>query len=73
MRPLLPALLALAALTACAHEGAGSSTSVRGADRLDRLRASCDERGGILVPSGAGSGRLELDYVCSIHGGAPTR
>ena len=37
---------------------------------LDKLEADCTARGGILTPSGAATGRAQIDYLCKITGGA---
>jgi hypothetical protein len=65
MRNLSIALLLLpVALTACAGKNPTSPT----ASRIDELRASCEARGGMLVPSGRITGQEALDYPCVIRG-----
>lgn len=59
------AVLAVAALTACASTGGETYQS-----EYSRLNASCQERGGMLTPSsGPSSGRPALDYQCDIRDG----
>lgn len=68
MRPMIlvaPAALLLG-LAACAPT-AGSN---RYSEELKQLSADCEARGGILSPTGAQSGRPQLDNVCHITGGA---
>ena len=67
-----PAILSAAAvgalglsLAACAGMGSRDGTYT---DRLDKLRADCDARGGILTPTGAQSASPEVDYACQING-----
>ena len=64
----LPALLTVAAvLSACASTGpAEGNYSVR----EQKLSDECQARGGILVPTGAQTGRPETDNICKITGGA---
>lgn len=70
-RPLLT--LAVAAVAVAA---AGCSTTPRdGAPRgyaanLERLRADCTAREGILSPTSSSTGRAETDYVCELRGSA---
>ena len=61
------ALLALVVtpLAACA----AGATGDRYNDELDRLSQACQDRGGILTPSGSQSGRPNTDYICEIRGG----
>ena len=33
-----------------------------------RLARQCQQRGGVLVPSGANTGRAQLDFVCQRSG-----
>lgn len=67
MRAVLVSLLMTAPLlTACASTGQKNSYQVD----MDRLEASCTERGGILTPTGLQSGRPETEYACRITGGA---
>ena len=40
------------------------------AERIESLRASCEARGGMLVPSGRITGQEALDYPCVIRGAA---
>ena len=62
----LPAVCSVLAVCACASTGEGEDYQ----DEYNRLNASCEERGGMLVASGgASSGRPALDYVCDIRGG----
>ncbi len=65
---LTTVILAAAASTvaACATSGDAPPNSYR-AD-LDRLTADCRERGGILSPTGATTGRPETEFVCRISG-----
>jgi hypothetical protein len=68
MRVLL-ACSAIALLSACASTGGN-----RYEEDYDRLRASCDERGGTLRPtSSPTTGRPETDYTCLIVGGSSDR
>jgi len=68
-RPALLSALAAGALglslAACASTGEGDGTYT---ERLDKLRADCDARGGILTPTGAQSASPEVDYACQING-----
>jgi hypothetical protein len=67
MRPLIfaaPALLLV--LSACAS---GPGTSRYGED-LRKLTADCEARSGVIVPTGASTGRPETEYACQISGGA---
>ncbi|MFT4954976.1 MAG: hypothetical protein ACI8U3_001358 [Brevundimonas sp.] len=57
--------MALVPLAACATGPTGD----RYHEELDRLRQDCQERGGILSPTGTQSGRPNTDYVCEIRGG----
>ncbi len=43
------------------------------AEDLARLSDACRERGGILVNSGANTGRPEVDNACQIRGGSSDR
>ena len=61
---LLAALLPLAALAACASDGATTMAS----GELDRLRQDCQTRGGMLTPTGRITGEPALDYPCVIRG-----
>jgi hypothetical protein len=58
---LLPAVL----LAACASD----NRSVASATELDRLRADCEARGGMLRPTGRITGTPALDNPCVIRGG----
>ena len=60
------ALLAALALTlaACASQGSGGNMLANERDQLER---GCTARGGILVPSGANTGRASTDYACKIN------
>lgn len=53
-------------LAACASTGGVSSYQ----KDMDALEATCTERGGILTPTGAQTGRPETDYACVIRGAA---
>jgi hypothetical protein len=66
---LLPAVLA-GSVAGCAYPSAGPG---RASDDLARLQSQCEARGGILVPSGANTGRPQLDQVCRISGAAAVR
>ena len=80
----LSALAMPLVLAACAtsNPGAGSGATVTSASigdanpfgyqaEFDALKAGCDKRNGMLVPTPARpSGRPALDYTCRIHGGA---
>jgi hypothetical protein len=66
-RPLIPLALAVLGLAACASTDKPSETY--GAT-TDRLAAECQARGGILISTGASSGRAEVDNACKISGGA---
>ena len=59
---LLPAVL----LAACA----GNSRPPTSAAELERLRADCEARGGMLRPTGRLSGTPALDNPCIIRGAA---
>lgn len=37
---------------------------------LERLRADCTAREGILTPTSSSTGRAETDYVCELRGPA---
>ncbi|MGH7020465.1 MAG: hypothetical protein ACREEY_11320 [Brevundimonas sp.] len=63
---ILAALVAPLALGACAT----GRTTPTYQQEYDTLNAQCVERGGILAPSGATTGRAQTDYVCKITGGA---
>jgi hypothetical protein len=59
------ALLPAAVLAGCASDSRPSLT----AQQMDKLRADCEARGGLLVPSGRRyTGEVALDYPCRIHG-----
>lgn len=61
------ALLAGAVLSACASTGGGGPSYQQ---EYALLNTSCQERGGILVPtSGSVTGRAATDYVCDIRDG----
>ncbi len=67
-RILLSSLVVGAALTAAAC--AASPTPSSGYNQeMERLTADCAERGGILSPAGATTGRPATDYFCEIRGG----
>ena len=57
---LLPAIL----LAACAGDNHPSTSAAE----LERLRADCEARGGILRPTGRLSGTPALDNPCIIRG-----
>ena len=60
------ALIALqAALAATVAGCAGGPNTTATEDQ--RLRSQCEARGGILVPSGANTGRPQIDQVCRIN------
>ncbi|GAA0612493.1 hypothetical protein GCM10009422_04290 [Brevundimonas kwangchunensis] len=59
-----PAALALA-LSACATAESGPNAYQA---EVDRLTATCTDRGGIIAPTGANTGRAPQDYVCQIRG-----
>ena len=59
----------LGLLAACASSGTVNSYSAQ----YDALVASCQDRGGILSPTGSQSGRPQNDYVCRITGQASGR
>lgn len=63
---ILAAALVPLALGACATSNPLPSYQ----QEYDTLNAQCVERGGILSPSGATTGRAQTDYVCKITGGA---
>jgi len=73
-RAVLAAVLATATvlpLIGCAQTRGGPGIIAR---EREELRAQCAARGGILVPSGAATGRPPLDEFCEIHGpSAPPR
>ena len=63
----------IAALTVTTIALAGCASGLTGGRESDyeRLVRTCQERGGILVPSNRPStGRVETDNVCRISGGA---
>lgn len=63
---VLAALVAPLALGACAT----GKTYPTYQEEYDKLNADCVERGGILTPSGASTGRPQTDNICKITGGA---
>lgn len=65
LRPVPTIALAAAAagLAACAN---GPPRAGPTATELEELQAACEARGGVLVPSGAATGRPALDEVCKI-------
>jgi predicted small secreted protein len=66
----LPAVLALALVTAGCAAGAGRDVPSY-AEEIDQLAAECRAREGILTPiPGAATGQPRRDYACSISGGA---
>jgi hypothetical protein len=70
-RPLLTLTLAGLALgtAGCATTARDGEPRGYAAD-LDRLRADCTAREGILTPTSSSTGRAETDYVCTIRGPA---
>ncbi len=50
--------------------GCATPAGMRGETEEQRLSRECRARGGILVPSGANTGRPQIDFVCQISGGA---
>lgn len=66
----MPARLALASLTlalllaACAGQRGAPNMLASERERVER---GCTQRGGILVPSGANTGRAAVDYACKIN------
>ncbi|CAN5323006.1 hypothetical protein BH10PSE2_BH10PSE2_06630 [soil metagenome] len=52
-------------LSACATGGSGQPSYNTA---LETLEAGCHEREGILLSSGATTGRPETDYYCKING-----
>lgn len=65
MRSTLLLVAAATALSACAMNGREPATNTYAAD-LAEIRANCDARGGVLVPTGEGQGRAALEYGCRI-------
>jgi hypothetical protein len=63
---------AAALLLSTAACATAPSESGYGAD-MQRLTAECRERGGILINSGANTGRAEVDNACQIRGGSSDR
>lgn len=69
--PSIPSIVLCSALgalavAACASTGEGETYR----QEYDRLNASCEARGGMLVPSSnPSSARPALDYVCDIRDG----
>ncbi len=61
------AVTGLLTLSACAGMGNGSGGAYT--RDYDRLTAACQERGGILTPTGSQSSRPANDYACKITGG----
>ena len=62
--------IAALTLTAMTLVGCASGLTARGESDYERLVRTCQERGGILVPSDRPStGRVETDNVCRISGG----
>lgn len=71
MRLALPVLaLAGLALAACASTESGAGP---GQNRLQQLAEECRARGGVLTPTGANTGRVEVDNACTIRGGSTRR
>jgi len=69
---VLPHTLATILMLSAAACATGPSESRYSAD-MDRLMADCRERGGILVTTGANTGRPEVDNACQIRGGSSDR
>ena len=67
MRALVPSALAFA-LAACASTGEPAESY---AERERQLAEGCAARGGILSPTGAQTGKPQLDSVCRISGDPP--
>lgn len=65
MRFTLTVAAVASALSACAMNGGEPATNTYAAD-LAEIRANCDARGGVLVPTGEGQGRASLEYGCRI-------
>lgn len=63
MTRILVLSIAAATLAACASP-AGRNAS---AAEIDRLRADCEARGGMLRPTGAATGYEARDNVCVLH------
>jgi hypothetical protein len=61
---LIAALFPMAVLSACASDNRSGSS----ATELDRLRADCEARGGMLRPTGRISGTPAVDNPCIIRG-----
>ena len=66
MRIVVSALMCLPLLAACSSTGVVSSYQ----KDMNALEASCDQRQGILTPTGLQTGRPETEYACTIRGGA---
>lgn len=70
-RPLLTLTLAGLAFVAAGCAMTPRDGAPRGyAADLERLRADCTAREGILVPNSSSTGRAETDYFCELRGPA---
>jgi len=70
-RPLVTLTIAGLAFAAASCAMTPRDGAPRGyAADLDRLRADCTAREGILVPTSSSTGRAETDYVCELRGPA---
>jgi len=64
---LVLAIAAVSTLAACASmPGGGNDYEAK----FTRLSDQCKARGGVLTPTGANRGEPQIDYACTIHGGA---
>ena len=67
------ATIVLLSVSACAETGPRSAEGPSGPS-IETLTAQCQERGGMLAPSGGPlTGRPALDYSCRITPAAPNR
>lgn len=62
-------LLVLAAAVASTAGCASTGQPSRYTTELNQLEADCRARDGILIPTGATTGRPARDYACQIMGG----
>ncbi len=67
MRTLITLSAAAMALAACAGDPASGGSHDYNA-QVRQLAADCQQRGGILAPTGAQSGQAARDNVCKING-----
>ena len=58
-------ILTLGALGACTTMGISPARA-----EYERLAAACEARGGVLIPTGATTGRVETENACRISGAA---